>query len=499
MLSRRTRSLRAQSAWLLGGRLAGFAVAFVVPIVIVRLLPQADYGTYKQFLLICGFLIGILPMGAGASLYYFIPREPARARGYLLQTVMFLLLVGGVAAAGLWTFRDELARRFDSPDLVLLAGLMGLFVIFELLGHLLEQVIVVAQQARAGAAVFAGSDLVRAIALLVPALLTRSLFWVCAGAVVYAFLRATALVAWSLITYGVRRPLRLDWGQAEVQARYALPFGVSVLVHNVLLLFHSFYVASVTGPAVFAVYAVGTQQIAPVQLFFKSLFDVTLVRMTEHHAGEQWADMQRLWRTLIAKQGLIMVPVVVGMWMLAPAFIEGVFTAAYLDAVPVFRLQLLVIWLTMLNDHSVLRACGDTKVILGASVAGLVATVVAVPLLMPRLGLSGAILGFLIGLVCVKLVGLSRLRRVLHMRRRDVLPWGVLGRYLTASVLAATLVYPTLSLVRGPVLQFLVSGFLFWVVYGALGWLGRLFTGNDRQDILALVHLLARRLRRSDL
>lgn len=475
-------SLKVQSAWMLLGRLSGFSVAFIVPIVIVRLLDQDDYGTYKQFLLVAGFLISVLPLGAGASLYYFIPRRPDRAAVYLLRTFSFVLSGGTLAALLLWVLRGELAGWLESPDLARLSVLLGVFIVLEMLGQLLESLMVIERRAGQAAVFIFASDVSRAIALLTFAVLTRDVFWVCVGATLYASIRAATFSVWSLRTFRDRStPKEPD--DLRDQVSFALPIGLSVLLHNVVLRFHSFYVAASTSPALFAVYAVGTQQIAPVQVVFRSLFDVTLVRMTEHFAAQRWGALQALWRTLIAKQALLMIPVVVGMWTLAPAFIEAVFTSAYLDAVPVFRLNLLMIWLTMINDHSVLRACGQTEVIFAASVTGLLSTVAAVPVLTGRLGLVGAVGGFLLGMLGAKLVGLWRLRSVLRMTTIEVLPLRSLGRYALGSCAAAALVYPIMDGGGRALTRFLLGGSAFWMIYGALGWWAGVFTDDDRRDV----------------
>ena len=45
-------SLTVQTAWLLAAKTIGFAVSFAVPLLMVRVLSQNDFGLYKQVFLL---------------------------------------------------------------------------------------------------------------------------------------------------------------------------------------------------------------------------------------------------------------------------------------------------------------------------------------------------------------------------------------------------------------------------------------------------------------
>ena len=259
--------------FLIGGRLFGFAFAFAIPVALIRLLDQTAFGAYRQFFLVAAFLVAVLPVGFDASLFFFIPQDVRRAGHYLAQAMMVSLILGGIAALVLYIWREPLAEFLNSPLIVRLAPFLAAFILFEVVGKLLEKVVVIEKQAWLAAGVFAGSDLFRAAALILPAVLTRSVVWVAVGASIYGVARFGALIVWMLSQYRGRfNPGRLVVRFRE-QATYALPFGAGGVVHNALLRFHSLYVAAAFSPAVFAVYAIGTHEIAPVHIFFRSLFE----------------------------------------------------------------------------------------------------------------------------------------------------------------------------------------------------------------------------------
>jgi hypothetical protein len=69
-------SLMRQARPLIAARLFTAILTLSIPLVLARVLPLAEYGTYKQLFLIALTLSSVLPFGVGQSLYYFIPAPP---------------------------------------------------------------------------------------------------------------------------------------------------------------------------------------------------------------------------------------------------------------------------------------------------------------------------------------------------------------------------------------------------------------------------------------
>ena len=55
-------------------RLASAALTLFIPLVLARMMPQADYGTYKLLFLVSMTATAVLPLGVAQSLYFFVPR-----------------------------------------------------------------------------------------------------------------------------------------------------------------------------------------------------------------------------------------------------------------------------------------------------------------------------------------------------------------------------------------------------------------------------------------
>ena len=83
---------------LISGRTVGFIAAFLIPLVLARILDQAEFGTYKQLFLIAATLYGVGQLGMAESLYYFLPHAPrGRAGAGYVANALGALLAGGLA------------------------------------------------------------------------------------------------------------------------------------------------------------------------------------------------------------------------------------------------------------------------------------------------------------------------------------------------------------------------------------------------------------------
>src|SRR3989338_6047486 len=75
---------------LMSGRAIGFVAVFFLPVVLVRIFDQAEFGTYKQLFLIYSTVYGIAQLGMAESLFYFLPIAPKEAGKYVTNSMLVL-------------------------------------------------------------------------------------------------------------------------------------------------------------------------------------------------------------------------------------------------------------------------------------------------------------------------------------------------------------------------------------------------------------------------
>src|SRR5262249_6877141 len=79
---------------LMSARIAAFAITFLTPILLVRIFTQAEFGTYKQFVLVTYTLFFVAQCGLAESLFYFLPKSRDNGGRYALNSLLTLFLSG---------------------------------------------------------------------------------------------------------------------------------------------------------------------------------------------------------------------------------------------------------------------------------------------------------------------------------------------------------------------------------------------------------------------
>src|SRR5262245_65614549 len=213
---------------LMSGRTAGFAVAFFIPVVLVRLLDQTDFGTYKQIFLMASTLYGIGQLGMAESLFYFLPVSPRHSARFVANALLALMVGGLGCLAFLMLGGDAVSRWLSNEALARYTPAIGLYLVLMLTSAVLEIVMVSLKRYRVAAASYVALDGLRMGLLVVPVLLVQRLEWLLVGAVGFAALRcATAL--W-YVRWEFKGGLRPDAGLLRRQLAYAVPFQLSGVV-----------------------------------------------------------------------------------------------------------------------------------------------------------------------------------------------------------------------------------------------------------------------------
>jgi O-antigen/teichoic acid export membrane protein len=440
-------SLLTRAGPLIAARLVSACITLVIPLVLARMMPQAEYGTYKLLFLVAATSAAILPCGVTQSLYFFVPR--AREPGvYFAQTLAFMLAAGAAGAVALWTSGPWLASVLSTPGLLQhrfeLAGYTGLLV-----AALPLEISITSQgRTRLAAVTYLASDTLRAAALVLPAL---------AGLGLHGMMRA--MMGWAALRLAVacgsvlaaRRGRCWDARLFRQQLAYALPFGMAILFAIPQQYAHQFIVAHAVGPALFAIYAVACFELPFVDLFYTPTGEVLMVQLGELERAGRRSEGAAAFREAVDRLAMLILPPIAFIFAVAPTFITTLFGQRFAAAAPIFRICLLVMPFGIWPLDATLRALGETRHILTTYV---VKAAVCIPLAwvcVQRFGLMGAAASYVTAEVLGRTILAWRVPRALStpaklVRIRDLVPVARLARIAGVSVALAAIGAGTLEL-----------------------------------------------------
>jgi O-antigen/teichoic acid export membrane protein len=480
---------------LMSARIAAFSITFLTPILLVRIFTQQEFGTYKQFVLITYTLFSLAQCGLAESLFYFVPRNPGKAGRYALNAVVMLLISGVVCMAGLLVNPHAIARWMTNPALAQYLPVMGAYLLFMLMGTVLEITMISRKRYKLAAATYVASDLLRTVFLVLPALLMRSLMWALTVSVIFLILRVCALFGYLRWEFG---GLRFDKELLKEQWAYALPFSLAIVVHVIQQNYHQYAVAFHFDAVTFAIYSVGCLQIPLVDFMATPVSNVMMVRMAEELRERGVRRLLPIWHDTTHKLALLFFPFVGLLTVNAYPLITLLFTKAYAASVPIFMVWCLSILMAVFQTDGVLRVFAQMRYLFTINLVRLLLVLLTMGWFLSKFQLIGAVLITLVGILLAKVMALGRTRKMLETSFKELLPWKNLGGILLAAMTAAIPpAWLNAQLDLPPLALLPISGMAYVAVYSALVALFGLLEKDEIATIKRTLALCKRTLQSS--
>ena len=449
---------------LMSGRTLAFAATFFVPVVLVRIFDQTEFGTYKQLFLIFSTLYVIAQFGMAESLFYFLPQARHDQGRYVLNTLL-VLAAGGLACLGFLVLaRSKISLWMNNSELSGYVPWIGLYLLLMIASAVLENVMISRKRYLWAAFSYGFSDLLRALALIVPVLLFRRLEWLLLGAVAFASVRLCAALYYLRYEYGGE--LRPDTAALNKQLTYAFPFQIAVLVEILQSNFHQYAVSYYFDAATFAIYAVGCLQVPLIDLLFTPAGNVMMVRMSEEIRDGRSKALLAIWHDTTRKLALVFFPLVALLLVTASSLIVFLYTESYRESVPIFMIWTTINLFAMFQTDGVLRVYAETRFILLVNAVRLLFIIASINWFLSTFHLLGAAIVTVLATGIGKGMGLVRIKRLFAIGLSQLLPWrGLTGIFIAAAAagLPALLVESALDIAKLPLL--FITSFVYIVSY----------------------------------
>lgn len=422
-------------------RICNQAVALLSPIILVRLLPVQEFGSYRSFFLYFNIASALALTSANWSLLYFIPRRPA-ATWQLVRSCARLVAVSSAVAAVLLYLGDWLSGAHivgDRINAVLLY--MVLFVNLDFW----EPLALAKKKPLAVLGYTIGRLLARMTAAITTAAITHD-----ADAIIMTLIGVEAVRL--VLSAGVWKRLKDDEEPTTAAAApplreilaQSLPVALSVLVNTVNSQTGGIIVEKLQGEVGLAYLTVGTYVYFIVSSLRNSVSDVLLPEMSGAGSLANPSSL-RLWQRSTVVFAILLLPIGIVLAVFAGALIEAVFSSRYLPAVPVFQVYLLVLVRECFDFDLALRAAGQPRRALVAHVVTLIVNLSLALWLVRELGVIGAGVSIIIARAVSGAYLAYCVADVVGLRTRAVFPWRDLSRVVTAAALAALALVPAIA------------------------------------------------------
>ena len=352
--SGREQSLTLATLWLLTAKVIAFVINIALPMLIVRRLNQVEFGHYKQAFLAVSSASMLLPFGFAMTAFYFFPAGTGTPRRRGVQSASVLRGDGAArrsgtagipALAGLPVW-----RRGDDQYAPLLALLVPLWI----LSLLLETLPVVNQEFKLATRMIVISQLSRTGILCLAAVLYGTVTALLVAAILHAAVQSV-VVFWYLESRLPGFWRHFDAPLLKAQILYALPLGYSGLIWTFQNDLHNYFVSHDFGAAVFAVYSVGCVQVPLMGILQEAATSVMIGRVSELQMKDDKREILALTARVARKLAAVAFAVYAYLLVMGREFLTLLFTKRYIDAWPIFAVNISLILLIPLLADPVVR------------------------------------------------------------------------------------------------------------------------------------------------
>jgi O-antigen/teichoic acid export membrane protein len=431
--------LTTQAGWVSVGRVAAALVGLVTAMVLSRVLPPAQYGTYRQTWLVFYALAPLLELGLPASVAFYLPRMSAdEIKSFLVQHGLILLVSGSLMAAAFLSVGGVLERHFGSPGLSAMLRAFALFPVMILPFKLTENALIALGRARLAG----GIDAIGALGQ--SAFVLGSVLWGAGLEQTFLLISLWAAARWLLATasllYLARRH-RVLWARARIldQLRYALPIAAAAVAGIGARQVDQLIVSWRFSPEAFAVYVNGAYDLPLIHILTFSASAVLVPAIVRARERGDAAGIRRLWHGTARRLAWVYFPAFAFLLVAARPLMVFLFSETYAASAGPFRVLLFLLPLRIALHGAFLRALGRSRPILyGALGTLLISTTLALLLVQVRpLGLLGPALAATAGGCWGAYYTVRASIRAFDWSWGDYFPWRQLAGIMAVAALAA--------------------------------------------------------------
>ena len=410
-----------------GSRAAGQVLNALANIFIVRYLTQAEYGTYRQIYLLYSTLLIAGEFGFIESLYYFIPHQPRKRAVFLRQSVCVVGFMQVVVGVALTHFGIAIGGYFHNVELPGYMGLLAIYLGLSVITRLWESELIAEKRVPLASVISGGSETIKVGLMFLVLFVTPGIRPLLMAMVAAAGIKFAAFVVF------LGKEFRWfanagSFADGLPQWSYAVALWVPGFINTVAGQVHQYIVGYYFDPVRYAIYAVACFQLPFLAIFTNSVAEVLLVRATEYHSRGDKTELYQLWCNACLKSLMVLVPVAVGLIVMAKPLIVLVFTERYLASVPLFRMIVLGLIFSAVFQDPMFRACAAMRTYSFFYLLRALLNVGLGILLVKFWGLWGAALSTVAALALVNFGQLFPVAKLLGVPFSRVLPWrGIAG------------------------------------------------------------------------
>jgi O-antigen/teichoic acid export membrane protein len=483
--------MSVQAFWLAASKFIAALLSIGLPILLVRLLSQSEYGVFKQAFLFTGTATNIAALGVGMSAFYFIPRRPEKGGEITFNILVYNFIAGLIPLFILVCYPQVLNLLFRTGELEPLAFLLGVLVLLTMNGSLVQIIPTAMQDVRVSTLMIIGSQLARVTMVAATALIFRSIKSLIVVSIIYQLL-SLLLVLWYLHRKFGRFWTHFDWHFFREHLTYALPYGALGLLWVIQKDLDNYFVSAKLGPTDYAIYAVGWLEIPLISLFVESILSVMIIRVSALQQQHRKEDIRHLVAAATTRLAAFQFPIYALLLVAGHDLIVLMYTRRYEESARIFVIAITLLPTTVFMMDPIARAYKELRTFaLGLRFAIFTSLFCLLSPVISHFGMLGAVILAVGAQVLERIVMGWKTARTVDATAKDLKLYYDFFKVAGLTAAGGLCAYVARSLIKPNLLipRILVVGTCFAAVYLPLFYLLRLpgWDALSRQRLKAFV------------
>ena len=439
--------LAVQAFWLTASKFIAVLLNVGLPILLVRLMAQAEYGVYKEAFLFVGTATNVATFGVGMSAFYFMPRYPERGGQIALNILVYNFLAGWIPLIILAFYPQVLKSLFRTSALGPLAILLGVLVLFTLTSSLVQQIPTALQDVRYSTIFIVGTQLVRAITLAAAVLLFRSVKSLIVAAILNQ-LFSIAVLFWYLHGRFPRFWAHFDWPFFKEQLAYALPYGAFGFLWVIQKDLDNYFVSASLGPRDYAIYAIGWLDVPLITLILESVASVMIVRISSLQQEDRKADIRYVTAAATNRLAAIYFPLFMLLLVAGHDLIVLLYTRTYEKSASIFQISILLLPMGVFLLDPIVRAYKELRnFVLGTRIVFFAVLFCVLFPVVRHFGMMGAAIAAVVAQIMERMLLGWKVARVVEARLEDLALYVDLLKVTATTIVAGLAAYAIRNLI----------------------------------------------------
>ncbi|MBN2412656.1 oligosaccharide flippase family protein [candidate division KSB1 bacterium] len=452
-------NLKDQSVFLVIGNTFRQGTIMLQGMILARLLTPADFGSFRQVILVITLLYTFTYLSIAESSSYFLARlSRTDQKKFTFQSLFAYVIMGNLALLIIILSRDKIAHLFNNPSLAELLLIASIFPMSMMVNVHRSVSLVTIGKAEISSILSIVFAVLHAGTICIIAALGYPLIVALKGYAVVYFLDSIVSVLLMLKYIGIKP--NIDMALIKEQYKFSIPYWFSLSILFAYMQIHKLLVSSVFNPEKFALFSVGAMELPVIGNIAQQIALVLIPVSVQMRMRGKTGEVINLWEKSAAKVALITMPVFMILVFSAKTFIVAVWGSLYEDAWVIFIIISLLMPLKICDITSLYKITGNTKYVIVSSVAALIVGLGSGYLLIAPLGLLGPALGMILGKLTQIYLGLFFIRKDFPIKLHQAFAFKYVWKITLVSFLACVIAKFVTLKIDQPIINFILNSII---------------------------------------